>query len=43
MIGTNYLQIGRQIKKHEAGNAPCSLRPKTEPFGLRPNMKVVDA
>ena len=32
MIGTNYLRIGRRIKKQEAGNAPCSLRPKTEPF-----------
>ena len=31
VIGTNYLQIGHRIKKEEAGNAPCSLRPKTEP------------
>ena len=35
MIGTNYLRMSRLIKKQEAGNAQCSLRPKTEPPAAR--------
>ena len=31
VIGTNYLRIGRRIKKQEAGNAHPPLRPKTKP------------
>ena len=31
MISTSYLRTGRRIKKQEAGNAPCSLQPKTGP------------
>ena len=37
VIGTNYLRIGRRIKKQEAGNAQCSLRPKTEPCSIYPS------
>ena len=32
MIGTNAMQIWGRPAKRKAGNAQCSLRPKTEPL-----------